>query len=123
MKLGHKQRQLFEHAFLCGLNAAGTITRAQVDEAMQRAINSFEQPVTWYMGDTTKYLLELFEARKVLKRQDAIKIVGSISQVDNALVRLKERGLINKIALGLWQLTPNGDGRPINALGGLNERV
>lgn len=55
-------------------------------------------------GDDTKFLLELFEARKKVKTKDAVKILGSSDKFFNGLKAIRKRYSIDRAGYGLWEL-------------------
>jgi hypothetical protein len=106
MKLTPRQKEIFNHAFMAGLDVANTIKRSQVDQEVSNAIERYEKQMMIKNPKATNqgYIVELLAVKGYVTVNYLSTIFESCQAASNALYELKKKGIVKKAGLNKWVL-------------------
>ncbi len=104
MKLGARQREIFSHAFMAGLDLAGCVKRSEVNNAIEEAVKRYERPSVQKKLNNQQFVIELLAVKPFVTASYLTGILESQRAATNALYELHRKRIIKKAGRGRWVL-------------------
>ena len=104
MKLSHDKKLIFKHAFMAGLDLAGTITRSEVDETLKGAMKRFEMCYKRRFGEKARLAIDMMANNGSVRTSELEPYFDNIDSVKNTMYELKRKGIVRKVGACKWEL-------------------
>lgn len=104
MKLSHDKKLIFKHAFMAGLDLAGTITRSEVDQSLNSAMKRFEMCYKRRFGEKARLAIDMMAQNGSVRTSELEPYFDNIESVKNTMYELKRKGIVRKVGACKWEL-------------------